>query len=188
MTTPDEDRKLSEYARRLRWALAALPDADRNDIVEEMRSHVLDRIETGVSMKDALEALGEPTVYASRFCEAYSVASALSKRRTPNLVVALAGFVTRNIAAAVAAFFVVLAWAVATLLTFVAILKIKDPAHVGLWRGADFLFIGIINDPSTGQELLGLWITPLAAISIVLAWLVTRGLATWALQRLMPRA
>lgn len=188
MSTHAEAPGLLDYGRKLRWALSALPDADRDGIVAEMRSHVLDRVDAGASVQQALDALGDPTEYAHRFCDAYSVAFALSSRRTPHLIGALVGGVARNLAAACAGLVILVTWSAAALVTYVAILKIGDPAHVGLWRSEHFFFIGIIDDPATGQELLGPWIMPLALIAVVGAWIVTRTLAMWALKRLIPRA
>lgn len=188
MSTVTEDPKLKEYGRKLGWALSALPVVDRLGIIEEMRSHVLDRVDAGASVQAALEALGDPNDYARRFYEVYSVAAALSSRRTPLLISALVGGVARNFAAACAASAIFMTWSVAALIAYVAILKISNPAHVGLWRGEHFFFIGIINDPATGRELLGPWIAPLALVAIIVAWITTQTLASWALKRLVVRA
>jgi hypothetical protein len=59
---------------------------------------------------------------------------------------------------------------------------------VGLWRGEGFFFIGIIDDPSTGQELLGPWLPAIALLFILAAWGLTHFLAVWALRRLSPKA
>jgi hypothetical protein len=188
MTKHAEGPRIAAYERKLRWALSALPDADRDGILDEMRSHVLDRVDAGASVQQTLEALGDPNEYARRFCDAYNVASALSSRRTPHLVGALVGGLARSLTAAFAALVILAAWSAAALIAYVAVLKIGDPAHVGLWRGPDFFFIGIVDNPATGQELLGPWITPLALVVAVGAWIATRILATWALSRLTPLA
>ncbi len=187
MSTHADHPLLADYARRLRWALASLPEADRNGIVDEMRSHVLDRTDAGMSIEASLGALGGPEDYARAFCESYAVAAALSSRRTPHLVSALVQGAARNLAAAGAGFVILLAWSLAALVVFVAILKIDDPAHVGLWLGDRFFFLGIIDDPSAGRELLGPWIAPFALVCVVLSWIATRSLAAWALKRLTTK-
>lgn len=179
-----ENPKLTDYARRLRWALASLPEAERDDIVNEMRSHVLDRIDQGADLNDVLSSLGSPDDYARGFRESYAVASALSSRKLPQLLTALLVNVMRSAAVAVAAVTIFLAWAAAAFALNMLIWKMTDPAHVGLWRGKNFFFIGIIDDPSTGQELLGLWLPVITLVCIVAAWAVTRTLAVWALRRL----
>ncbi len=188
MTTQGDNPKLAEYARRLRWALAALPESDRDGIVAEMRSHVLDRVDAGASVDEALAGLGAPDEYAREFRESYTVASALSSRRTPRMLHALVLGAAGSLGAVCAFGAIVIAWAAALLVVYTAILKVSDPKHVGLWRGEHFFFIGIVDDPSTGQELLGPWITPLALVCVIAAWLITRSLALWALKRLAPKA
>ena len=187
MSTPSEDSRLSNYARKLRWALSALPEGDRDDIVAEMRSHVLDRLDSGVSIAEALSALGDPDAYAKEFNDAYAVSAALSSRRTSDLVVALLQGGAGSLAVTCAGLVIVTAWSAAALIAFLAVLKIRDPAHIGLWSGQHFFFMGVIDDPSTGRELLGLWITPLALVCVVAAWVITRSLSIWALRRL-PKA
>jgi hypothetical protein len=182
-----DDPKLAEYARRLRWALAALPEADRDGIVTEMRSHVLDRVDAGATVNEALAALGTPDEYAREFRESYTVASALSLRRTSRMLHALVQGAARSAGAVGACVTIVIVWAAALLVAYTALLKVGDPGHVGLWRGERFFFIGIIDDPSTGTELLGPWITPLALVCVVAAWLITRSIAVWALKRLTAK-
>jgi len=182
-----EDPKLSEFARKLRWALSALPEADRDSIVTEMRSHVLDRVDAGASLEEALAALGAPEDYARAFRESYAVATALSSRRLPQLMSALLHNAARSIAVAASGVVIFIAWAAAAIVVYLTILKISDPAHVGLWRGEHFFFIGIIDDPSTGQELLGPWLPAIALLFILIAWGVTHVLAVWALKRLSPK-
>lgn len=186
MSTP-EDPKLSEYARKLRWALSSLPEADRDGIVAEMRSHVLDRVDAGASLSEALAALGEPEQYARAFRDSYAVATALSSRRIPQLIAAMLHNAARSAAVAVSGVLIFLAWAGAAVAVYLTLLKISDPEHVGLWRGPGFFFIGIIDDPLTGRELLGPWMPAIALLFILIAWGLTHVLAVWALRRLPPK-
>lgn len=183
----ENDPKLNEYARKLRWALSNLPEADRDSIVAEMRSHVLDRVDAGASVGEALSALGEPEDYALAFRESYTVAKALSSRSLPRLIAEVLHNAARSAVAAIAALAIFVSWAAAAVAIHLTFLKITDPAHVGLWRGERFFFIGIIDDPSTGRELLGPWLPAIALLVIVLAWALTHVIAVWALKRLPRR-
>lgn len=183
-----DDPRLANYARRLRWALSALPEADRDGIVAEMRSHVLDRMDAGATLADALAGLGEPEDYARGFRDAYALAYALSSRRTSNLIAALLQGAAYSALAACVGVLLLVLWAAAALVVYVAILKVSDPAHVGLWSGENFFFIGIIDDPSSGRELLGPWITPLALVCVTFAWVITHAVAVWTLKRLPRKA
>jgi HAAS len=187
MSATADENKLREYARKLRWALSVLPEVDRESIVEETRSHVLDRVDAGSTMDEALAALGPPDKYAKAFRESHAIAEALSTRRTPHLLGALLQNVARSLGATAALALISVAWVVATLAVFMTVMKVVDPAHVGVWRGHHHIYIGIIDSSVVGRELLGLWIAPLALVFVVLAWMTTRALAVWALTRLAPQ-
>lgn len=181
--TDKDYAELKSYLRTLGWALASLPERDRDDIVEETRLHVLARIEQGHGLAQALEALGPPQTYARGFVEEMETASALGSRRWPALLSVVARRVHKSAAAALALAIVVLLAAVALPLAHLAVLKLLDPAHVGLWSGpGDQFFIGVIDDPSSSRELLGLWIFPLAVAALVFAWWVGRAVLAWALR------
>jgi uncharacterized membrane protein len=185
MTT--EHPKLSEYARKLRWALAPLPESDRDGIVAELRSHVMDRVDAGVSIEAALAALGEPEEYARAFRDSYTVTTAISSRQLPQLISALLHNAMRSLAVGAAAIAIFMAWAAAAIVSYLAVWKLSDPVHVGLWRGERFFFIGIIDDPSTGEELLGPLLPVAALVFILIAWGLTHVLSVWALKRLIPK-
>jgi hypothetical protein len=181
------DPILGAYVRQLRWALSDLPEADRDSIVAEMRSHVLDRVDAGVSLEAVLAALGSPNDYADAFCESYEVAKALSSRKTPKMLRALLRGWSPSTSAVGALLIIMMAWGIALHIVFVALLKLSDPVHVGLWRGRDFFFVGIIEDPSSGTDLLGAWIGPIAFGSLMAAWFITHRLAIRALKAFEPQ-
>ena len=182
-----DDRKLDTYERQLKWALAALPEAGRDSIVAEMRSHILDRVDNGADLDASLAALGTPNDYARAFCESYEVARALSSRKTPWMLQTLVRGWARSTGAIGALILITIAWAIALQATFIALLKLRDPVHVGLWSSEQFFFIGIIDDPSGGTELLGAWIAPLAFTCLIAAWLITHVLAMRALKAFIPQ-
>lgn len=187
MNTKADHPKLAEYARRLRWALSSLPEDDRDSIVTEMRSHVLDRIDAGASLEAALAALGQPEDYAGAFRESYAVSAAISSRKLPQLLGAMLRNAARSAAVAASGLVIFVAWAAVAVAAYLVALKISDPAHVGLWKGEGFFFIGIIDDPSSGRELLGPWLPVIALVVVLAAWGLTQWLAVWALKRLSFR-
>lgn len=187
MNTQAQDPKLTEYCRKLRWSLAALPEADRDAIVAETRSHVLDRLDAGITLDETLSALGDPEDYARAFSDSYAVTAAISSRRLPRLLSALLFNAARSAVVAASAVVIFIAWAAAAMTFYLTALKISDPAHVGLWKGERFFFIGIIDDPSSGQELLGPWLPAIALLVTLIAWALTHVLSVWALRRLAPK-
>ena len=59
MSTHTDHPELADYARRVRGALSALPEADRDGIVDEMRSHTWDRLDASVSLETTLRPARE---------------------------------------------------------------------------------------------------------------------------------
>lgn len=186
-TGPRDDRDpqpLAAYLRELRWALGGLPENDRDEIVAEARSHLLDRVDTGTALPAALGALGSPRDYARPFLDTYEESSALTRGRARDLLPVLVGHGARSFRAAATLAVFVLLWAPALALAGTAIIKVFRPEIAGLWVGPAQFFIGTIDDPSSARELLGAWIFPLAVVGLVTASIVTRRLASAAVRRL----
>ncbi|HWA89358.1 MAG TPA: hypothetical protein VG889_04945 [Rhizomicrobium sp.] len=172
------------WLRRLRWALAALPDPERDDIVAEIRAHLDEREREGGGIADALTQLGPADEYARGFIEARELTGAAASQQPGAMLSAIVRRAHRSIVA-LGAFLTVVALAGAAFLAVLtALVKIGDPAHAGLWRGQSQFFIGVIDDPATSQELLGNWIYPLAALAVAAAWLAGRGVLVWAVRTL----
>jgi hypothetical protein len=64
--------------------------------------------------------------------------------------------------------------AAALIVVLLTLLKIYDPVHTGAWVGPHLTLIGVIDDPQTGHDLLGLWLFPCAAVVLMLVWIVGR--------------
>ncbi|MFN7962430.1 MAG: hypothetical protein U0002_14275 [Thermoanaerobaculia bacterium] len=187
-TTRDErdPQPLAAYLRELRWALAVLPETDRDEIVAEARSHLLDRRDSGLSIEAAIAALGSPRDYAAPFLEAYRQSSALAHGRLRELLPVLFEKVAGSARAAGTALLLLLLWAPALAIAGTAIVKLSHPEIAGLWLGPHEFFIGTVDDPGSAHELLGFWIFPLAVVGLVVTWLLTRKLSRSAVRRLGP--
>ena len=172
--TVTKDRAVSDWLRRLSWALAAMPSPDREDIVAEARAHIDEAEAAGRATAEVLAGFGSPDAYARRFMEEMELSAALGSGRVTPLFVALARRVHHSLIAFGAFVIVLCVVAFAAGAALAAVWKLVDPQHVGLWLGSNFFFIGQIDDPSTGRELLGLWLYPFAAVTLVLAWIICR--------------
>jgi hypothetical protein len=189
MSSPNpapDPQPLVTYLRELRWALAALPEVDRDEIVAEARSHLLDRVDAGSTLATALAALGSAREYAAPFVESYRQSAALSQGRARDLLPVLAEKVASSARAAWTALLLLLIWVAALGIAGTAILKLSHPEIAGLWVGPGHFVFGTIDDPSRSRELLGAWIFPLAGVGLVLAWLATRRLTSAAVRRFGP--
>lgn len=176
--------ELHDWLRRLRWALGALPERDRDDIVAETRAHLEERVAGGESPERALAAFGAPEVYARQFVDEMELAGALGSQHSGAALSAVARRVHRSLVAASALVLVTILSMLALLLTSTAVLKVSNPTHVGLWRHSRGMFLGIIDDPANGQELLGAWLFPLAGLGLALAWWIGRVVLLGALRTL----
>jgi uncharacterized membrane protein len=176
---------LKTYLRRLGWALASLPERDRDEIVEETRGHVLERLDQGAPLEATLAGFGPPEVYAARFIDEMEIVGALASQKGSTLLAAVLKRAHRSLAAFGAGATVLVLAAVSISLTLTALMKPLDPAHVGLWTSArGSLVIGSVSDPAGYTEHLGFAIYPLALASLAGAWFLGRLILVGALRRL----
>lgn len=181
--TPDA-ATVALWLRRLTWALAAMPAAEREDIVEEARGHLEDRIRDGQSAAEALAGFGPADVYARPFLDEMELTAALGSQKSGDLLGAVARRAHRSLLAAGAALILLVLALVALTAISLVIMKLRDPVHAGLWIGPGQRFIGVIDDPGRAREVLGVWLYPLAGAGLALAWLIGRLVLLWAVRGL----
>jgi hypothetical protein len=179
-----DDPTFSTYIRHLRWSLASLPADERDDIVAEARSHLQEKLDRGARIEEAIDGLGAPEDFARAFITERAPLSALGSRDSLGLLAALAQRSIRNARTMSATAGCVVVWGFALVVCAVAAAKIFDPSHVGMWIGGRQFFLGAMDEPSRGHEVLGLWIFPIAFLVLFPARLTSRGLSVWALRPL----
>ena len=174
------DGCLAEVRRGLR----GLSAGETADILEELRSHIVDRArETGAvtpaSIAGAVAGLGDLKELASAYA-AGRIAAPVEERRSPWWMLGAAFRLARL---SVWGFFVFIAsligYGVGASLVATALIKPFAPRHAGLWmsgHGDTFsLNLGVMGSPATGQELLGWWIIPIGVVlGGLLLWLTWR--------------
>lgn len=178
----DDPIEIQEWLRRLKWALTAIPEPERDDILEETRAHLNEAIGSGKAPAEALAGFGLAEDYAHGFVQEMELAGALGSRRTGEMLSVVGRRVSHNGIAAVAGFLLLMLGAGAFVAALMLVLKLSDPAHTGLWRGPHAFFIGRIDDPSTANDLLGYWLYPAAVATVAISWLVSRFVLLWALR------
>ena len=185
----DGVRRLEAYLAKLRRRLGPLPEADRAEIVAELRGHVLESAGEGAT-ESAVAAVLERLGPAEELATQYVVNSALEgaeRSRSPwTLLKALARLAGASIAGVPALLGCVLGYGLALSLALAAVRKPMAPDRVGLWKlGADTysLQLGFGGRPG-GQELLGWWIVPIGLLGgAAFLWLTT-WFGRWAIRRL----
>lgn len=169
MTANAPDPRIDDYLRRLRWALSPLPAEDREEIVREIHSHLLDRSGPGATAPVPFESvereLGPPEGLARRYLEGYEISLALGSGSAWGMLRTALRLLGRG-AAAVGLFFIVLLYITALSFLVTALMKPLFPENVGLWIGGQppvFLF-GFFDDTTRPgvREVLGYWSIPVA--------------------------
>jgi hypothetical protein len=173
MTIPeDSQRKIDAYLGALRKRLRGMREEDAREIVEELRSHILDKsIATPAEVDATLAALGSPENLAGQ----YLTDDLLARAQSSGSLWLILRSLFRWASISVAGFFILLGSVVGYFLGVVfvwaAFLKPIHPSTIGLWMipkpDADYelsLHMGFSGPPAGGHELLGWWIIPLGLV------------------------
>ena len=177
-------RRLDMYLGEVRGVLRGLDPAEVREILDELKSHVLDRVGgeaglTDTAVQAALTGLGPPRILGGDYL-GRSVAATVEKSRSPWRVLAAAYRLTRLSAGAFALFIVsLLGYAIGAGLIVTALLKPFMPNRTGMWvsgKGADLdISLGVVGRPHAPHtEVLGWWIIPiglvLGAVLLLTTW------------------
>jgi hypothetical protein len=169
------EREIDSYLRQLRSALGPLPAAQADDIIGEIRSHLVetaagDRGSNAQRVADAIARLGDPATLANAYLME-NLALRAQSTRSPFLLLRLvllwAARSVEGLVALVVAFF---GYATALIGLGCALFKPFTPERIGLWvrqvAADDFSYqLGRVSaPPSDARELLGWYIIPLGLI------------------------
>lgn len=174
---PEAERFLKEVRR----GLGSLDAQERDDVIEELRSHLCDRVAQGKA--DPLQGFEDPAQLAASFVSERALRGALSQG-TP-WVVARAILVSArdSLTLLFALVPLVLVQVVAFFLVLTAVLKPFSPAEFGLWVGNGNFYVG--RSTPSAHEVLGLWGIPILLLAgVLLFWASSRGLRALAISRL----
>lgn len=170
------------YLDQVRRYLKGLPKSEVDEIVAELRAHVLDRVEGAMTpqrVEAAITALGPPREVA-RANMTERVAAEVEEDRSPLTVLRgvgrLMGLSAYGLFSGLISF---AGYAVAAAFLVTAAVKPFARHHAGLWRTPNgdgySLALGLMDRAPGGQELLGWWIIPIGvAAGLLLGWLTWR--------------
>jgi hypothetical protein len=203
--TSDVQQKVDEYLCRLRERLRGLHADDIREIVEELRSHILDKAAAGGEMTTdgvdaALAALGSPEKLASEYVTDNLLAQAEVSRAPWRVLDGLFRWASLS----VGGFFVLLGsiagYFFGAVFMLCAVLKPFHPKTAGLWlipgNAGDFeisLRLGFGSAPVGGHEVLGWWIVPIGLVVGCGMVIVTTSFGLWCARQyrrshLLPRS
>ncbi|NUP10665.1 MAG: DUF1700 domain-containing protein [Polyangiaceae bacterium] len=174
------------FLRHLRLGLDSLPREERDDIVAEVRSHLLERRANGKT--PLLEGFEDPQTYASRFVSETALRDALARGTSVHLGKALLTGAATGIAMLLTVVPLLVLQLLGGALVLVGALKPFMPAHVGVFvdQQGRLVAIGAYGgDVEPLRELLGYWAIPLFVFGgIAIVWACNRALRFVATRRL----
>jgi uncharacterized membrane protein len=189
------DEKIDRYLRRVRLGLRGLPDVDVTDILNELRAHIVERLElTGgsrdVAIDSVLESFGRPEHIAALYFSENLVSRAESIRTPWTVLRSLFCWATLSVKGFIVFMVCVVGYSFGLAFFLAALMKPFHPEGVGLWyagpnTGHFSLHIAGFA-PHTGpeRELLGWWLVPVGCSLGGGTILLTTQFALWSLRRL----
>src|ERR1700691_2691832 len=205
MTIPkDANQKIETYLAKLRAQLRGFNDQQVAEIVTELRSHILDKLEIAgdatISQVDAvLAALGSPEELAGQYITDNVLAGAEVSRSPLRILDSLFRWASLS----VAGFFVLLAsilgYFFGAVFILVAVLKPFHPQTAGLWLlhdatgDSEFSFRMGFGTAPAGRDFLGWWMLALGLLAGCALVPLTTRLALWCARqyrksRALPRS
>ncbi|ESQ90027.1 hypothetical protein ABAC460_09680 [Asticcacaulis sp. AC460] len=167
---------IETWLKALDTALTALPDAQRADVIAEARGHLEERLAAGLSADSALHGFGSAKTYAQGFVDHHALDTALSSKRIIVMVTTLAGFTSRSIIAFFGLMGALLFGGIALGSVVSVVLKMINPAAVGLWKESDTTFtLGTVNNHIGASELAGNWVYLIFLALILVGGFLARG-------------
>jgi hypothetical protein len=200
VTLSDTSQKaIDDYLAALRRQLRDLMEEDMNDIVEEIRAHILDKT-TGSAdpapVDQTLAALGAPGDLAARYCTEEMMQRA-EAHRSGTQKARIAGRWTVGILAGLVVVIVsAVGYFVGGVLVTAGVVKVMWPRGTGLWETMNsdgtVLSFGLSggsgNTPpsNTAHDVLGWWLLPIGFILGPAIIYGTYWLGKWTARRLWP--
>jgi hypothetical protein len=202
MTIPaDAQRDIDAYLAELRKRLRPLAAPDAQEIIDEIRSHILDKTAaSGVMNPDTvaatLTALGRPEDLADNYLTNALLQRAQVSRSPFPILRALFRWAGLSFAGSVTLVLSLVGYVLGGAFFLCALLKPFHPQSAGLWLLPDpldpssmSLRLGFSGPPPGARELLGWWIVPLGLFAGALLVLVTILLGSWSIRAFWkPRA
>lgn len=168
MTLPQiTDVRVETYLRKLNAALDGLAPSEKDEILREIRGHILESSERSTDREGAidrvLKMLGTPEELAERYSTECLFARA-SHSFSPWLLLRTCWrWAMLGLKGTMAFLIALFGYGMALGATISIFLKPFMPTRVGMWSGSGSFVIGVSDKPAT-HELLGQWFIPVMAI------------------------
>lgn len=190
----DSQKAIDAYLKVLQKRLRGMSEQASDDVVKEIRSHILDKASmaegiTPDSVASVLAALGSPEELARQYATDDLLRRAQLNRSPWMVVQSLVRWASLSLVGLCTLTFSVLGYFLAGSLALCALLKPLHPDTAGLWRLPDptdvalSLRLGFGPAPVGGRDLLGWWIVPLGLMVSLGLVLLTFQFGLWSIRK-----
>ncbi len=191
--------RIDTYLAKLREGLRGMKEADTDEILKELRSHIADKAGAGgeiteVSVDAALGALGPPRELAKEYMTDELLSQMDATRSPMRTLDGLFRWASLRVAGLFALLGSLTGYCFGLLCMLVAVLKPFHPQSAGLWSFLDetgdtsiSLRLGFGPAPQNGRELLGWWMVPLGLGVGFVCLLLTNSFAHWCVRQVRRR-
>ena len=195
MPGDDAQQKIEAYLGRLRHILGDMNPVEAGEIVEELRSHVLDKAApagevTAAGVDAALAMLGTPEELATQ----YTTDALLMRAEISRSPIRILASLFRWASLSLAGFLVLIASIVGYFLggafMWCGVLRLIHPQTAGLWllhHGGDTweisVRLGFATVPPDARDVLGWWVVPLGLVVGCALIMLTTYSSLWCVRR-----
>ncbi len=182
----DLQTRIDTYLMNLRRSLGELPPEEVNDILREIRGHILERAEAAGELTDdklvaILKALGKPEDIGPLYQAEAMVARARSSF-SPTLILRTVLRWSMKSALGFVVFIAgLIGYGMGLGFLFSALMKPFLPDHVGAWMGHGSFSIGVSDTPGQ-NDVLGWWLIPIGLVAGLLLVIATTRFLRWMLR------
>jgi hypothetical protein len=190
MTSGQADERIETYLKRLESALRGVSPEYKDDILREIRAHIMDSAENSAdpsgAVDRALRLLGTPDELAARYSAECQLQRA-SRSFSPWLILRTCWqWAKLGIKGTLAFFVAVFGYALALGFTISVFVKPFMPSRFGLWSGPDGFGITVPEHPERMHELLGNYFVPVIAVAAFVSAIGTTQLLRWMMRKRSP--
>lgn len=189
ITSQTMQARIDAYLMNLRRTLGELPPEEVNEILREIRGHILERAEAAGDLSDErlvaiLKALGRPEDIGPLY-QAESLIARARSSFSPSLILRTTlRWAMVSVFGCVAFLAGMFGYLTAAALFVIAVLKPIFPDRVGAWLGPHGFSMGMmgIDEGAGSVEVLGWWIIPVSLIGGVAFLVGTSRFLRWLLR------
>lgn len=170
--------RVDRYLAQLRRALVDVPVGEREELVREIESHLVDAYaesSSGVEssptarIEEAIDRLGDPSTYAEALASEHRLRRATTGFRPASLLGSLLGRVGQGLGQAVGGLLFAFGY-IALLVVAIATTVKPFVPESGLWiHPGGGWSLSMIEQPGA-TEVLGWWIIPIGVTVVVAGW------------------